>query len=152
MLAVTALASATEPTETRSTTWLTDMQANGHILGLALAGFGGSAARLVNGDGDDLKDRRQTHSSAIASSTTQEREQAITHVLHDAVVRMIEQVASMRVELTGDRDVLGQRRGILYLWQINLVLFTTLLQRCQWSIRWDPPHGAHLSLPHDHHR
>ena len=35
------------------------MQANGHILGLALAGFGGSAARLVNGDGDDLKDRRQ---------------------------------------------------------------------------------------------
>ena len=62
VLAVTALAGATASRENnrRSATWSTGRQANGDVRRLALASLGGGAAGLVNGDGDDLQDRRPT--------------------------------------------------------------------------------------------
>ena len=58
---------------------------NGDVRRLALAGIGAGAARLVDRDGDDLQDRRETRKSAVASWTAHIMKWVTTHGLHDAV-------------------------------------------------------------------
>jgi len=63
VLAVTALAGAArererEKQDRRSTTWFAGRRGSRDIPRLALAGIGARAARLVDGDGDDLQGRR----------------------------------------------------------------------------------------------
>ena len=58
---------------------------NGDVRRLALASIGAGAARLVNRDGDDLQDRRETCESAVASWTAHIMKWVTTHGLHDAV-------------------------------------------------------------------
>lgn len=76
-------------------TWFIGWQGNRRVLGLTLAGIGARAARLVDGDGDDLQGHRAARSLAITSLAAHVRNKSLLTVCMILFEGMIERVVWM---------------------------------------------------------